>query len=197
MKHATLAIFLLMTSCTARAQRDEPPTPQPLGRVDFPSYEKKVLPNGLTVYALEYHEQPIVAVRLMITAGAERDPANLPGVASFTAELLNKGTKTRSATQIAETIDQVGGSLEASANMESTNVTARALTDSINVAFELMNDVVMNPVFSEEELARNQQQSQSNLVANMQDSDFLADAVFERVIFGKHAYGHLLGGTLG
>ena len=115
---------LLLAACsTATAPKtDAAPEPTPLARVDFPSYEKKVLSNGLTVYALEYHEQPTVAVRLMITAGAERDPANLPGVAAFTADLLNKGTKTRSATQIAETIDQVGGSLEASASMESTNV---------------------------------------------------------------------------
>src|SRR5207253_1959870 len=155
------------------------------------------LPNGLTVYALEYHEQPIVAIRLIITSGAERDPSNLPGVAAFTADLLNKGTKTRTATQIAETIDQIGASLEASANMESTNVTARALTDSVSVAFELMNDIVMNPVFSPAELERAQQQSESNLVANMQDPDFLADAVFERVIYGTHPYGHLQGGTLG
>jgi len=164
--------------------------------VDFPSYERKVLANGLTVYALEYHEQPILAARLMITAGADRDPASLPGVAALTADLLNKGTKTRTATQIAETIDQVGGSLEASANMESTNISARVLTDSANVAFELMNDIVMNPAFSPAELERDQQQSLSNLVANMQDADFVADAVFERVVFGMHPYGHLQGGTL-
>jgi len=190
---------LLLAACsTATAPKtDAAPEPTPLARVDFPSYEKKVLSNGLTVYALEYHEQPTVAVRLMITAGAERDPANLPGVAAFTADLLNKGTKTRSATQIAETIDQVGGSLEASASMESTNVVTRTLTDSVNVGFELMNDIVMNPAFAADELARAQQQSESNLVANMQDPDFLADAVYERVIYGNHPYGHLQGGTLG
>jgi zinc protease len=117
-------------------------------------------------------------------------------VAGFTADLVNKSTKTRSATQIAETIDQVGGSLEASANMESTSISARGLTDSVNVLFELMNDVVMNATFSAEELGRAQQQSESNLVANMQDPDFLADAVFERAIYGAHPYGHLQGGTL-
>jgi zinc protease len=191
-------LVLLLASCSSTPPKlDSPPVPPALGRVDFPPYEKKVLPNGLTVYALEYNEQPLVAIRLMITAGAERDPASLPGVASFTASLLNKGTKARNATQIAEAIDQVGGSLEASSDMESTNITARALTDSTDVAFELMNDIVMNPAFSSEELGREQQQSQSNLVANMQDPDFLADAVFEHVVYGTHPYGHLQGGTLG
>src|SRR5689334_23609351 len=99
-----LLMFLLLAACSSKPTKPEgPPVPPPLGRVDFPSYEKKVLANGLTVYALEYHEQPIVAARLMIAAGAERDPATLPGVAAFTADLLNKGTKSRTATQIAET----------------------------------------------------------------------------------------------
>jgi zinc protease len=164
--------------------------------VDFPSYEKRVLPNGLTVYALEFHEKPIVSMRLMITAGADRDPENLPGVAAFTADLLSRGSKTRTATQIAEEIEQVGGSLEASANMESTNIAAGVLTDSVNVGFELMNDIILNPVFAPEELGRDQQQSLSNLASNMQDPSFLADAAFERLIYGSHPYGHLNGGTL-
>src|SRR2546425_12736465 len=132
----------------------------------------------------------------MITAGADNDPANLPGVAAFTADLLNKGTKTRTATQIAEAIDQVGGSVEASGDMEGTVISASVLTDSVGLAFELMTDVLMNPAFSPAELARAQQQSLSNLTANMEDPDFIADAVFDRVIYGTHPYGHLTGGTL-
>jgi zinc protease len=189
-------IFLLLTSCTATAQREGPPEPGPLGKVEFPAYEKRVLPNGLTVYALEHHEQPVVAIRLLISAGADRDPRDLPGVAAFTANLLNQGTKTRTATKIAEAIDQVGGSLEATADMESTTVGAAVLIDNVGLAFELMNDVVMNPAFAADELSRAQQQSLSGLTANMDDPDFIADAVFDRVVYGSHPYGHLEGGTL-
>jgi zinc protease len=191
-----LGTLLVACTATAPADRGGPPEPKPLGRVDFPSYEKHVLPNGLTVYALEYHKQPIVSIRLMITAGAERDPSNLPGVAAFTADLLNKGSKTRTATDIAETIDQIGGSLEASSDMESTNISASVLNDSVNVVFELMNDIMMNPAFAQEELARAQQQSISNLISNMQDANFLAEAAFNRLVYGRHPYGHLETGTL-
>jgi len=194
---AILLFVLVLAACTTKETVDKglPPEPRPLGRVDFPSYEKRVLPNGLTVYAMEFHEQPIVAIRLMIKAGAERDPANLAGVAAFTADLLNKGTQKRSATEIAETIDQVGGSLEASSDMESTNIAAGVLTDSVNVAFDLMNDIVMNPAFAPQELAREQQQAMSNLFANLQDANFLADVSFNRVVYGSHPYGHLETGT--
>jgi zinc protease len=195
-KYFGLIGLFLLASCSAKADKQSAPEPKPLARVDFPTYEKRVLPNGLTVYALEYHEQPVVSLRLMITAGADNDPANLPGVAAFTADLLNKGTKTRTATQIAEAIDQVGGSVEASGDMESTVISASVLTDSVGLAFELMTDVLMNPAFSPAELARAQQQSLSNLTANMEDPDFIADAVFDRVIYGSHPYGHLTSGTL-
>jgi zinc protease len=195
MKHATLAVFLLIASCTARAQRDEPPTPQPLGRVDFPSYEKRVLPNGLTVYAIEYHEQPVVALRMLIAAGAEYDPPNLPGVAAFTADLLNQGTRTKTATQIADAIERVGGTLQANADMESTSLSTAVLADNAGLAFELMNDILINPAFAQEELARSQQQSLSGLAAQLEDPDFIADAVFNREIYGKHPYGHLEPGT--
>ncbi len=189
-------LLSLITVAVAAAQKTEPPEPEPLAKVDFPAYEKKVLPNGLTVYALEYREQPVLALRLVLAAGSKNDPTDLAGVASFTADLLNKGTQKRTATQIAQTIDQVGGSLEASADMESTVVSAGVLKDDVALAFELMTDIVMNPLFSAEELARVQQQAVSSLEANMEDPEFIADAAFQRAIYGSHPYAHLEGGTV-
>jgi zinc protease len=164
--------------------------------VEFPHYETRNLPNGLTVYAIEHREQPVVAIRLLIAAGSANDPPDAPGVASFTASLLNQGTRTRTATEIAESIDQAGGSVEASADMESTVVSASVLTDSVPLAFELMTDMLMNPSFASEEIERLKQQSLSSLSASMEDPDFIADAVFNRVVYGAHPYGHLEGGTL-
>jgi zinc protease len=80
--------------------------------------------------------------------------------------------------------------------MESTTVSAAVLTDDVGLAFELMNDIVMNPAFATDELMRSQQQSLSGLTAQMEDPDFIADAVFERAIYGAHPYGHLPSGTL-
>ena len=191
------AAALLFVVPAAPVQKSSPPEPTPLAKVEFPRYETRTLSNGLTVYAIEHREQPVVAIRLLIASGAANDPADVPGVASFTANLLNQGTKTRSATQIAEAIDQVGGSVEASADMESTTLSASVLTDSVPLAFELMTDILMNPAFADEEIERLKQQSLSGLSADMEDPDFVADAVFDRVIYGVHPYGHLQGGTLG
>jgi zinc protease len=80
--------------------------------------------------------------------------------------------------------------------MESTIVTAAALTDSVDLAFELMNDIVMNPAFAQEEIDRAKQQAMSGLTASMEDADFVADAVFDRIAYGSHPYGHMAQGTL-
>ena len=137
----------------------------------------------------------MVSVRLVIGAGAVNDPVELPGVASMTADLSTEGTKTRSATEIAKTIDQVGASLGSSADMENTIITAAALTDSVDLAFELMNDIVMNPQFAQEEIDRAKEQGMSGLTASMEEADFVADAVFDRIAYGTHPYGHLASGT--
>src|SRR5437867_2360488 len=145
MKNFEFVLFcLLLASCSTTTDRQHQPEIRPLEKVEFPAYERHVLPNGLAVYALEYHEQPVVSLRLMIAAGASDDPKDLPGAAAFTADLLNKGTKMRTATQIAEATDQAGGSLEASADMESTTISASVLTDSLGLAFELVTDILMN-----------------------------------------------------
>ena len=190
------AILALLIGSVASAQKPAPADPTPLAKVNFPPYQTRKLPNGLTVYALEYHEQPVVSARLLITAGAANDPVDLPGVASMTADLLTEGTKTRSATDIAKTIDQVGASLGSSADMESTIITAASLTDSVDLAFELMNDIVMNPQFAQQEIDRAKEQGMSGLTASMEEADFVADAVFDRIAYGSHPYGHLASGTL-
>jgi zinc protease len=172
-----------------------PPEPPPL-KVDFPKYETRTLANGLIVYAMQHSEQPVVSFRLTISAGAAMDPEKLPGAAAFAAGLLNQGTATRTANQIAETVDRLGASVEASANMESTTVSGAALKEHTNVVLELMADVLLHPKFAEEEVARKRQREISGLQAEMEEPDYIADTMLNRVVFGAHPYAHPTGGTL-
>jgi zinc protease len=178
------------------AQKPEPADPAPLEDVEFPGYQTRKLPNGLTVYAIEHREQPVVSIRLLIGAGAAADPADLPGVASFTADLLMQGTTSRDATELAQAAEEVGGTIEASADMESTTIGASFLKENVNLAFELMTDMVRNPAFAIEEVGRLRQQALSGLTAALEDPDFVADAVLERALYGAHPYGHPEDGTL-
>ncbi len=110
---ATLCVLLLAVSAPARGQSDwpseRPPRPLPARDVSFPPYRMKTLPNGLQVIAVSHHEQPAVSLRLIVRAGGAQDPVARPGVAYVAAALLDQGTTTRTAEQIASTIDSIGG----------------------------------------------------------------------------------------
>ncbi|OGF98073.1 MAG: hypothetical protein A2Z06_01845 [Candidatus Glassbacteria bacterium RBG_16_58_8] len=86
----------------------------------FPRYGSRRLESGLKVIVHEDHELPVVRLEVMIRAGSVDDPVGKEGMAAFTAATLTEGTDTRSAIQIAETIDFVGGSLGADAGYDAT-----------------------------------------------------------------------------
>ncbi|HEX9365984.1 MAG TPA: insulinase family protein, partial [Vicinamibacterales bacterium] len=90
---------------------ERPPRPIEARDVKFPPYAFKTLANGLQVLAVSHHEQPAVSLRLIVRAGAAQDPDNRPGVAALAATLLDQGTTTRSAEQIADSIDSIGGAM--------------------------------------------------------------------------------------
>ena len=137
---ACVALGVLVAGAGAQAQtRDWPsekaPAPLTAREATFPPYEMRTLPNGLQVVVVLHHEQPAVSIRLLVRAGAARDPQNKPGVARLLASLLDQGTTTRSAQEIAEQIDFIGGSLgTVAAAMEGTllGVPAIALSQQLS-----------------------------------------------------------------
>ena len=156
----------------------------------FPEPAMKTLPNGLRVYVVTDHSEPAVAVRLLImSAGTMKDPAGMPGVAEMTANMLTQGTEKRSARDIAEAIDFIGGSLEAAAGADATNASLDVVKKDLSTGLDLMSDVVLHPSFSAEELERQRQQLLSSITVQYSDPDFLASAAFSRVVYGASPYG--------
>jgi zinc protease len=162
-------------------------TPKPF---KFPEPATKTLANGLRVYVVTDHSEPAVAVRLLImSAGTMKDPAGMPGVAAMTANMLTQGTEKRSAREIAETIDFIGGSLEAGAGADATNASLDVVKKDLATGLDLMSDVVLHPAFKAEELERQRQQLLSSITVQYSDPDFLASAAFSRVVYGASPYG--------
>lgn len=156
----------------------------------FPQAATRTLANGLRVYVVQNAEQPAVSVRLVLTAAGDvRDPAGRVGVASLAANLLTKGTATRSAAQIAETIDFVGGTLTASAGSDSTSVTSSVVKKDLGVAMDLLSDIVLHAAYQQEEIDRELQQELSGLRIQYSDPEYLATVLFNRVVYGEHPYG--------
>jgi zinc protease len=165
--------------------------PKPLEAHDvrFPPYQLRTLPNGLQVIVVAQHEQPAVSVRLLVRAGAAQDPEGKPGVANLVASLLDQGTRTRSAGEIADAIDTIGGGLGAGAGTDLSFVSVIVMRDSFQFALELLDDIVQRPAFAPEEIARQREQLESSMQVSYQDPDFVAGAVIDRLIWGFHPYG--------
>jgi zinc protease len=197
----SIALALLIglpTQVLAQGQNwpsERPPRPLVAGDVKFPPYAMKTLANGLQVIAVSHHEQPAVSLRLLVRAGAAQDPADKPGVASLAAMLLDQGTTTRSAQDIAGSIDQIGGAIGAGAGTDLTFVQAVVMKDSLDFALALVSDVARNSAFAAEEIDRQRQQILSSLRVSYEDPEYLANVVFDRLVYGFHPYGKPNTGT--
>ena len=172
-----------------------PPRPGRAAEVKFPPYAIRTLPNGLQVIAVSHHEQPAISLRLLVRAGAAADPKGKPGVANLVASLLDQGTTTRSATQIAEAIDTIGGALGTGAGTDLSYVSVVVLKDSFEFGLELLGEIVRKPSFSPEEIERQREQLGSAMQVSYQDPDYIASAVIDRLIYGFHPYGAPGNGT--
>lgn len=174
---------------------ESPPASLEPAEVQFPHYDVRTLDNGMRVVAVLHHEQPIVSVRLFVGAGMAREPADKAGLASLLAALLDQGTTSRTAQEIAETIDTIGGGLGVGASRDLTFVNAVVMSDSFELVMEIVSDIIRYPAFAVEEIERQRQQVVSGLQVSLQDPDYLAGIVFNRLVYGFHPYGRPQSGT--
>src|SRR5258705_8284315 len=187
-----LGFALCAQSARAQARAcpsEQPPRPLPAHEVTFPPYEIRSLANGMRVVAVLHHEQPAVSIRLLVGAGSAQDPKGKGGVANLTASLLDQGTTTRTAQQIADQIDFIGGDLGTGAATDLSFVNAIVMKDSFQTGMDLLADIARNPSFATEEIARQKDQILSSLRVNADDPGYIADVVFDRLVFGFHPYG--------
>jgi zinc protease len=157
--------------------------------------KREVLDNGLTLLTVERHNLPIVKVSVGIKAGSIIEPEEKAGLASLTAGLLTDGTKNRTARQLSEEIEFVGGAIGASADDDYTTVSLSVLKKDLNLGFELLADIILNPLFTENELNKKRERIKGSLKAREENPDFVASREFNKAVFGPHPYGRLTQGT--
>ncbi len=175
---------------TSKVERlNRAPVSKEILNVKLPRPFETTLPNGVHVMILEDHRFPLVTVQFDIDgAGALYEPANAPGLANATAQLLEEGTKTRSSEQIAEQIDSLGASLSASAAFGSGSAAlmASGLSDTFEKWFALASDVLLNPSFPASELAQYQARAKPALIEQRTRPNFLANQALNRALYGAY-----------
>ncbi|HXV14334.1 MAG TPA: insulinase family protein [Candidatus Krumholzibacteria bacterium] len=187
----TLALLFAVTGfglAGVVAAKEAPPAPEPLKKLAFPAYSEQKLKNGLEVVVVEHHEQPVASVWMAIKAGSVLDPEGKSSLASYTGSLLNKGTKTKDSKQLAEWIESVGGSFNASTDEDGTILTISILSEYLPTAYEFLADIVLNPTFPEDELEEERKRAVTGIEFEKSDPDAMADRHFHAVVYGNHPY---------
>ena len=176
--------------------RSKPPTLTAPPTLRLPAVQTTTLPNGLTLAVVEMHKVPVVDVQVLVDAGAARDPADLPGLASFTALMLQQGAGTRGALDVADEAAFLGAQLGTTATADGATASLHVPRRRLEAALDLLADVVLRPTFPDSEIARQRELRGAQLVQQRDEPVAVANVAFPAIVYGPgHPYGHPLNGT--
>ena len=156
---------------------------------------REVLPNGTVLLVAERPAVPIVTATLVLQAGAVFDPPQKPGVANLTALMLTQGTRTRSAPEISEAIEFVGGSLDVASGLDTTRLSFSVLSKDLDLALDLMGDLLTNPTFPPAEFAKKVPEVLAGIKRKQEDPGAVSTETFSALVYGSHPYGRPSQGT--
>ncbi len=162
--------------------------------VRLPRPQEGDLANGLHLMVLEDRRVPQISFQILIPgAGGYYDPADLPGLASFTGAMMREGTSSRTSLQISEQLETLAAALSVSTSMSSAEATisGSCLTEHFEQVMDLTADVLLNPSFPEHELGRYKQRTRAGLVQQRSNPGFLVNEMSSRVLYGAHPAGRV------
>lgn len=177
------------------ADRVAVPAPGPLVTADLPRPITSKLANGLTVITVPKADQPIVTAWLVTDGGGRLDRPNAAGTASLTAELMTKGTRTKTATELAAATEALGTALGSGATRDGATIGLTVKSDEVAPALGILAEVVSSPGFAAEEFDRARAQAIDNAQLSLADPADLASLAAARTVFGEASYGAPLEGT--
>jgi len=176
--------------------RTKPPVLPPPPALRLPAVQTTTLPNGLTLAVVEMHKVPVVDVQLLVDAGAARDPSTAPGLATFTATMLQQGAGARSALDVADEAAFLGAQLGTGATFDGASASIHVPRRRLEAALDLLADVVLRPSFADSEIARQRELRAAQLVQQRDEPVAVASIAFPAIVYGRgHPYGHPLNGT--
>jgi predicted Zn-dependent peptidase len=160
------------------------------------SIHRSQLGNGLTVVSHAMPEVETVSLGIWIGAGSRSEAAGEHGIAHFLEHMAFKGTARRSARNIAEQIEAVGGDLNAATGVDSTAYYARVLRKDMPVALDILSDIILSPRFDRVELSRERDVILQEIAAAMDSPDDIAFDLVQEAAFPDQSVGRSILGTV-
>lgn len=148
------------------------------------------LSNGLKILVVPDHSLPRVSLNLMVQVGSALEEAGYEGVNSLTLAMIEQGTSTRSATQIADDFAQIGSELNQSSGYDFSTISSSSLSVDKGELLSLFSDVVMNPSFSSGETDRKKNEFIATIKKQRDQPSSYADILFAQALYDSHPYAH-------
>jgi len=178
--------FLIAGNASAQLDRSIRPEPGPAPEIKIGEHHSFTLDNGLKVIVVENHKVPIVSFQLTLDVDPVMEQ-NAVGYVSFTGDLLRSGTKNNTKAEIDEKVDFIGAELSTYTN----GIYAQSLKKHTETLLELMSDVLLNPVFPQDELDKTKKQAVSGLKASETDPNEISSRVGQKLRYPNHPYGEI------
>ncbi|OLE49694.1 MAG: hypothetical protein AUG01_04625 [Candidatus Rokubacteria bacterium 13_1_20CM_2_69_58] len=153
-----------------------------------PGITRHLLPNGMTVIVRENPAAPVVTASLQVRAGSRFETPEMAGITNFLLRTMIRGTSRRSATELAEAAEEIGGSLDASGEVESAEIRGEALARHWEGLLGLIAEVVLEPSFPGEEIERERRLILSQIKTRAETPFTLSLDALLRELYGSHPY---------
>ena len=152
-------------------------------KVKLPRPVEKQLANGLKLLVVESHRVPSISLRISVPSGDLRDPEGVPGISDATASLIRSGTKTRNSKELAETLAELGVSLNFGSAQDSASIFMSSMTENFDAGLEILQDVLLNPTFPQDELDKWKTRQRGNLEQAKSNPGFLGNDLLYKLMY--------------
>jgi predicted Zn-dependent peptidase len=157
--------------------------------------ERQVLPNGIRVVTERMPHVRSVSVGLWIGTGSREEDAHESGISHFVEHMVFKGTKNRSAEQIARSVDSIGGGLDAFTSKEVVSYNVKVLDEHLPEAFDIVTDLVRNPLFDKLDIEKEKGVILEELKMEVDNPEYQAHELFSSHFWKGHGLGRAILGT--
>src|ERR1700681_4706142 len=157
--------------------------------------QRAELPNGVVIVTEKMPHVRSVSVGIWLGTGSRAETSGRNGIAHFIEHMLFKGTSKRTAEQIAQSMDSVGGMLDAFTGKEMTCFNAKVLDEHLPIAFDVIADLILRPNFDSEDVKKEQQVILEEIKMDMDNPEYLLHEVFTRGFWPEHPLGRPILGT--
>src|SRR6201995_4919874 len=157
--------------------------------------QREVLPNGLIVLTEEMAHIRSISIGIWINTGSRDESADLNGISHFTEHMVFKGTKTRTARDIARQVDSIGGNIDAFTGKETICFNIKVLDEHVPVAIDILSDLVLNPTFDPKDITREKGVILEEIKMDEDNPDYLVHEIFTQNFWKDHPLGKPILGT--